>query len=99
MHVHVAALGTRLQCTVTIYPPPPTHTLEINQAFSLANIWSLLTEEIDIERGTQLHIQSLFEADVPDVVGTAAAAGDSATLKRYLTKNPHEVLSSVHNVM
>ena len=90
MHVHVAALGTRLQCT--IYPPPP-HTLEINQAFSLANIWSLLTEEIDIERGTQLHIQSLFEADVPDVVATAAAAGDSATLNRYLTKNPHEVLS------
>ena len=52
---------------------------------------SILADEIDIDRGTKLHILSLFEADIPDVVGTAAAAGDSATLNRYLSKYPHEV--------
>ena len=49
------------------------------------------TENVDIDKGAKLHILSLFQADVPDVVGTAAAVGDSATLFGYLSKHPEEV--------
>ena len=66
-------------------PPPPTR----NRPSLLLH--SFLADEIDIDSGTRLHILSLLEADVPDVVATAAAAGDSATLDRYLSRNPHEV--------
>lgn len=51
--------------------------------------------ETFIDKGTKLHILSLFQADVPEVVATAAAAGDSAILFSYLSKHPEEVRSKV----
>ena len=48
-------------------------------------------EEVQIDRGTKLHIVSLSQADVPDVVATAAAAGDSSSIFSYLSKHPEEV--------
>ena len=48
-------------------------------------------EEVQIDRATKLHIVSLSQADVPDVVATAAAAGDSSTIFSYLSRHPEEV--------
>ena len=54
--------------------------------------WSFLfPEEVQIDRATKLHIVSLSQADVPDVVATAAAAGDSSTIFSYLSRHPEEV--------
>ena len=51
-------------------------------------------EDVFIDKGTKLHILSLFQADVPEVVATAAAAGDSDILFSYLSKHPEEVRKS-----
>lgn len=53
-----------------------------------------VAEEVFIDKGTKLHLLSLFQADVPEVVATAAAAGDSDILFSYLSKHPEEVRKS-----
>ena len=53
-----------------------------------------VAEEVFIDKGTKLHLLSLFQADVPEVVATAAAAGDSDILFSYLSKHHEEVRKS-----
>ena len=59
--------------------------------YSLSKYVIFPLDDFDVDKGTKLHILSLFRADVPEVVATAAAAGDSATVFSYLSKHPEEV--------
>ena len=78
MHVHIHSTQVCIVCIDDI------HTLD-----TIVILHSV--EEVEVERGVMLHILSLLRAEVPDVVATAAAAGDSNTIFSYLSKHPEEV--------
>ena len=50
-----------------------------------------LVDDIVVNVGVKIELLSLMEAKCPDVLGSAAAAGDVGTLNSYLRKNPLEV--------
>ena len=50
-----------------------------------------ILDDVHVDVGMRLHLLALVQADCPDVVGTAAAAGDVEALTTYLQKYPHEV--------
>lgn len=53
----------------------------------------LFLDYIDVAPDIKVQLLSLLEADIPDVMEKAAAAGDSFTLSAFLSKHPHQVSS------